>query len=124
MAANYGGSFNFRPRKYSPFVLGRSRSCALFSDSMPSGFARFRGYERLSQSMRLSDESPLSKIETRKKKSINARELIARVLFGKSAATAGEVSATEKPRKVKLKKKWKTSSWLPDPNRRWRVQGW
>ncbi|KAI4314849.1 hypothetical protein L6164_027716 [Bauhinia variegata] len=97
------------------FRMSRSHDSILLSESVTSECAKINGYERLSQSMRLSGEIDLSDGRKRNKRGFG---LLSRV-FAFSRITAHERSevAAEKSEK-------KRSSWLPDPNRRWPIQGW
>ncbi|CAJ1930121.1 unnamed protein product [Sphenostylis stenocarpa] len=77
------------------------------------------GYERLSQSMRLTGEYDFSYKLKKNKKGLG--------LLGKVFSFARISSPHEEPKKVAervVKKEKKRSSWLPDPGRRWPIQGW
>ncbi|KAL9229865.1 hypothetical protein vseg_005285 [Gypsophila vaccaria] len=119
------------PLRCSSLPISRSRSrtsSVLSNDSIPFESARFTRYERLSHSMRLdldADSSLTFRISKDKKTRNKAWVLISRVFsFRRSNASDdilkyddhhGDVIKPVKPRR---------STWLPDPNRRWPVQGW
>lgn len=77
------------------------------------------GYERLSQSMRLSGEYDFSEKYKKNKRGAG--------LLGKVFSFARISSPHEEPNKMAervVKKEKKRSSWLPDPDKRWPIQGW
>ncbi|GAB2279529.1 hypothetical protein Dimus_014169 [Dionaea muscipula] len=128
---------HFKPQRSSSFSiisLRRSRSTVLFSDSIPAESAKYFGYERLSRSMRFSDASTIREIEMEKKSNSDSKGIrfLSRVFSSRKSNTRLEDLAAEEMKKkaekdttkqgMKKKKKW--SSWLPDPDRRWPVQGW
>ncbi|KAK9670212.1 hypothetical protein RND81_13G186400 [Saponaria officinalis] len=124
---------NSRSWRCSSLRLSRSRSSSiLFSDSVPSESSRFTRYERLSESMRLTTgESSLDLGVIKEKKRRNkAWGLISKVLsFRKSNGLDEAVKDVDGVKRDGLRVVEKTvksrrSSWLPDPNRRWPVQGW
>ncbi|KAL2348514.1 hypothetical protein Fmac_002514 [Flemingia macrophylla] len=97
--------------------LSRSHHMLLSSESVTSGCAKIAGYERLSQSMRLSGEHDFSDKHKKHKRGVG---VLAKVFSFKKNSLTHEF---EEPHKV-LKKDKKRSSWLPDPDRRWPIQGW
>lgn len=105
----------------SSFKLCRSDSSLLISESISTECARLASYERLSESMRLGNECVLGKSRSKRNK---AWGIVSKVLsFRKDS---GDMETKQPPefdgeRKKKLKKH---SKWLPDPERRWPVQGW
>ncbi|QCD91024.1 hypothetical protein DEO72_LG4g1986 [Vigna unguiculata] len=77
------------------------------------------GYERISQSVRLSGEHDFSEKYKKNKRGAG--------LLGKVFSFARISSPQEEPNKVAervVKKEKKRSSWLPDPDKRWPIQGW
>lgn len=110
-------SRSFRLPRGPSIRPGRSYSSRLVSETITSEYAGIARYERLSKSMRLSGEQ--SCIE---KKSIRNKDwgLLGKVFSFRK--TPGAAEAKQGPEKVMKKKK--RSSWLPDPDRRWPVQGW
>lgn len=122
----------------SSFRLRRSRSSALYSGSIPSESARFTSYERISHSMRLDDEPFPSSIDwsddesrrkgdggrhSRRRRNRALSSKISRLFsFLRPSARDGEREAGSEKRSARRRKSG--SNWLPDPNRRWPVQGW
>ncbi|KAK4584289.1 hypothetical protein RGQ29_022146 [Quercus rubra] len=104
---------SFRLVRGSSIRLGRSYSSALVPASITSDCDRITGYKRLSQSMRASindNENEYDTIDdttTRNKKRDDEAE---------------KVKKEMNKMKKKVKSKW--SSWLPDSEKRWPVQGW
>ncbi|RDX99087.1 hypothetical protein CR513_17903, partial [Mucuna pruriens] len=95
------------------FRLSRSHHIVLSSESVSSECAKIAGYERLSQSLRLSGEYDFSDKHKRHKKGVG---LLGKVFsFTRISSPQG---------KVMVKKEKKRSSWLPDPQKRWPIQGW
>lgn len=113
--------------------LGRSNSSLLASESISTECARIAGYERLSESMRLSSEFNLHE-RRRSRKNRRAWGVLSKVFsfhkaindHDKNNKQGGVVEEQEEEEKKNMKKKKKKqrSLWLPDPNRRWPVQGW
>lgn len=103
---------SFRLQRDSSMRLGRSNSSLLLSESITAECARITSYERLSESMRLSNEC---NSQLRRKNNRTWR-------FLSKVFSYRKVSEDDAP-KEKTKKQ-ASSSWLPDPNRRWPVQGW
>jgi len=97
------------------FRLSRSERILLSSESITSECAKISTYERLSQSMRLSEEYE------HKKNNKRGIGFITKVLSFRRISTPhqGNVAA-----ELAVKKEKKRSSWLPDPNKRWPIQGW
>lgn len=101
------------------FRLSRSHHILLSSESVTSECAKIAGYERISQSMRLSGEYDFSFKEKNRKRGVG--------LIGKVFSFRRVSSPHEEPNKVVetvVKKEKKRSSWLPDPDKRWPIQGW
>ncbi|KAJ1415310.1 hypothetical protein SESBI_18267 [Sesbania bispinosa] len=94
--------------------LSRSQRILLSSESVTLECSRITGYERLSQSMRLEGECDFRDDEHKKHK--KGMGLLSKVFFFTRISTPKEED-------MAVKKK-KRSSWLPDPNRRWPIQGW
>ncbi|CDP02025.1 unnamed protein product [Coffea canephora] len=105
----------------------RSKGLLLASElASSSDVARLTGYERLSQSTGLPNEygggcKPIS--ITRKHTA--AWRYLGKVFSFKRTGGRGEVAAeaAANPPEAVVKKK-NRSSWLPDRDRRWPVQGW
>ncbi|TKY70382.1 hypothetical protein E2542_SST06672 [Spatholobus suberectus] len=101
------------------FRLSRSHRILLSSESVTSECAKIAGYERLSKSMRLSGEYDFSDKHKKHKRGMG--------LLAKVFSFTRISSSHEEPNKVAqtvVKKEKKRSSWLPDPERRWPIQGW
>ncbi|WOK92275.1 hypothetical protein Cni_G00966 [Canna indica] len=121
-----GGSFRLhRSNSFHVRTVGRSHSSRmLLESSVSSECAQVAKYERLSLSTRSSDEP------RQRGPRVGVWRLLtdafARTISELPAAAynskATEMSAEKKEKKKKKKKRW--SSWLPDPDRRWPVQGW
>lgn len=100
------------------FRLSRSHHI-LLSSELTSECAKIAGYERISQSMRLTGEYDFSFKEKKRKRGVG--------LIGKVFSFRRASSPHEEPNKVVetvVKKEKKRSSWLPDPDKRWPIQGW
>lgn len=108
-------------------ALRRYNSSTLVSESITAECARFAPYERLSESMRLissgRDTSCLGHFGRKNKKGTRALALLGKIFSLRKQADDGadQRSKTAAPELKKLKKR---SSWLPDRERRWPVQGW
>ena len=124
---------SFRLERGSSIRLGRSYRSALIPESVTSECARITSYERLSESMRLSCEYN-SRISTTRNKNktlgILSKVFSFRKTSGhdieteKGAEIVAEEEKVKKETNMKKKKKKKWSSWLPDQDKRWPVQGW
>ncbi|KAK7307537.1 hypothetical protein VNO77_40700 [Canavalia gladiata] len=99
-----------------PLRLSRSHRIVLSSESVNSECAGIAGYERLSQSMRLSGEYDFNDHKQKKHK-------MGMGLLGKVFFSFARISSPHKNPKVPNKEK-KRSSWLPNPETRWPIQGW
>ncbi|GAV68769.1 hypothetical protein CFOL_v3_12272 [Cephalotus follicularis] len=110
---------SFRLQRGSSLRLQRSSSSLLRSESVSAECRRITGYERLSESMRLSDE--LDDVSHRRKK-IRAFGFLSKVFSFRKFD--GDFEKKQGQGVVEEKKKKRRSSWLPDPARRWPVQGW
>lgn len=91
------------------FRLSKSERILLSSESVTSQFA---AYERLSQSMRLNEEYKKNKTNQK------GTRFLSKVL------TFTRISTPHEEHEIKAKKEKKRSSWLPDPHKRWPIQGW
>ena len=118
---------SFRLVRGSSIRLGRSYSSALVPESITSDCDRITGYKRLSQSMRASindNENEYDTIDdttTRNKK--KTWGILRRVFSSRKRDDEAEkVKKETNKMKKKVKSKW--SSWLPDSEKRWPVQGW
>lgn len=118
-------SGSFRLQRGSSTRIGRSNSLLLVSETISSDSARFTGYERLSQSMRLGpdEQNHVDPRHQLKKKTV--------FLLSRIFSRSGRQAQSEKKEQIgrscnngeKKKKSW-YSAWVPDPNQRWPVQGW
>ena len=111
----------------SSIRLGRSYSSALVPESITSDCDRITGYKRLSQSMRASindNENEYDTIDDTTTRNKNKTWGILRRVFSsrKRDDEAEKVKKETNKMKKKVKSKW--SSWLPDSEKRWPVQGW
>ncbi|KAI3462484.1 hypothetical protein Pfo_019147 [Paulownia fortunei] len=126
--AMFCGSFRLEESS-SQRRLGRSNSSLVASELVNSEVARITAYEKLSQSMRLTDESSTSHQHCRRNRAwtsvlkvFSYKKVLNRNV--KRRQTTVETVA-EAPRVVAAgDAKKRRSSWLPDPHRRWPVQGW
>ncbi|KAF7828849.1 hypothetical protein G2W53_020013 [Senna tora] len=96
----------------------RSHSSVLLSESVTSDCAKIAGYERLSKSMRLDGECDFEFSDRRKRNTKVGLGLLSKVF------TFGKLHERPHVAVEKKKKKKNRSSWLPDPDRRWPIQGW
>ncbi|OWM74575.1 hypothetical protein CDL15_Pgr005155 [Punica granatum] len=106
----------------------RSNSSLLLSESITTEYAAVVAYERLSESMRLSssrDTRCVCHFERTNYKKSSSRAL---TLLGKIFSVRKTEGCRNRQPEIgvipaeKKAKKW--SSWLPDPECRWPVQGW
>ena len=102
------------------FGLCRSHGSVLLSESVTSECARITGYERLSKSMRLSGEIDFSDERPKRKRGFG---ILSKVFAFRRMAEGPERPEVEESQTVEKKQK-KRCSWLPDPERRWPIQGW
>lgn len=98
----------------------RSNSTLLASELAASEAARVVAYSRLSQSMRMFDE-PSCGYDNKRRKN-KALTFLMKVFSGKNTGEAAAVKGQTVEKAAEQKKR--RSSWLPDPRRRWPVQGW
>lgn len=112
-------SRSFRIQRGTSFRIGRSYRSALVSETITSEYAGIARYERFSESMRLSGEHT-TETKSRRNKDWGLLTLSKVFSFRKSPGAA----EAKQGRENVVKKKKKRSSWLPDPDRRWPVQGW
>lgn len=121
-------SRSFRLPRGSSLKLGRSNRSLIVSESISSESARFTSYERLSESMRLSGTD--NKYNHGCRKSRSAWGFFNKIFSSKKIDGHDEVNkgqqlvVKDEEKKKKKTAKSSPSSWLPDPNRRWPVQGW
>ncbi|MED6134412.1 hypothetical protein PIB30_036748 [Stylosanthes scabra] len=102
------------------FRLSKSQRVLLSSESVN---LECGGYERLSQSMRITGERDFG--DPQRKHNIKKGNLgilskflsFTRTLSSSSSHHKAEVAAVKKKEK-------KRSAWLPDPQKRWPIQGW
>ena len=98
------------------FRLSRSKRILLSSESVNLECARIGGYERLSQSIRLTGEHDFSDQHKKHKKGMGILSKFLSFTRTSSPHKAAEATAAKKEKK--------RSSWLPDPDNRWPIQGW
>lgn len=115
-------SRSFRSQQQQQQQKRSKRIMLLSSESISAECVAITAYERLSRSVRLSDE--LTGGHRQKSK---ARLFLGRFNFGQQkqhadTAKEGEEKKTRSGAGGKSSSRW--SSWLPDPDRRWPVQGW
>ncbi|PIA52634.1 hypothetical protein AQUCO_01000484v1 [Aquilegia coerulea] len=117
-------SRNFRLHRGSSIKLGRSNSSSLVAESISSESARFIRYERLSQSMRLPEEwNSRDQLQHQRKLTKKPLFLLRRIFSRRAAQDNRKEQVLRSQKEEKTRKSW-YSSWLPDPNQRWPVQGW
>ncbi|KAL5099434.1 hypothetical protein RYX36_003761 [Vicia faba] len=95
------------------FSMSRSERILLSSESVTLECAKIAGYERISQSMKFDEEDEHKK----NKKGIGFLSKILTLTKTSTTHEGNEVAEKEKKEK-------KRSSWLPDPDKRWPIQGW
>jgi hypothetical protein len=113
-------SRSFRLQSGPSFRNGRSYRSALVSETITSEYAGITRYERLSESMRLSGEHT-TETKSRRNKEYWGLLTLSKVFSFRKSTDAAEANIQGPENVVKKKKR---SSWLPDPDRRWPVQGW
>ncbi|CAK8539880.1 unnamed protein product [Lathyrus sativus] len=96
------------------FSMSRSERILLSSESVTSECAKIAGYERLSQSTKLDEEDE-------HKKNNKGIGFLSKVLTLTKTSTTHEGNEVVEKKEKKEKKR---SSWLPDPDKRWPIQGW
>ncbi|XXG81395.1 hypothetical protein AAC387_Pa09g2041 [Persea americana] len=97
----------------------RSKSILLSSECISAECVAFATYERLSRSVRLSGELTGHRRKSRPWLFLNC------FVFGQQKQDGDDTNrAREDKEKKTSRDKSRWSSWLPDPNRRWPVQGW
>lgn len=110
--------------------LERSNSTLLASELVSQEIALVTAYEKLSQSMRLSDEYVSSSYghdndcheqDHRRRNKTGGWSFLTKFFFSRKIDT-NDVKPPEMG--MGLEEKRKRSTWLPDPQRRWPVQGW
>ncbi|KAI6697113.1 hypothetical protein NL676_017232 [Syzygium grande] len=125
-----GGSFRLQGGR--PFSkLGRPNSSLLLSESITAECARAAGYERLSESTRLSTDPAGFGLRQGGgggggggRARGRVASFLTRVFSFVRAPAAGHDGRREAEECGAAKAIKKRSSWLPDPDRRWPVQGW
>ncbi|KAI8552004.1 hypothetical protein RHMOL_Rhmol06G0231400 [Rhododendron molle] len=119
-------SRSFRLERGSPSMrLGRSNRSFLVSDLVSSEISNFTSYERLSESMRITS-GERSRTRSRAWASLVSKAFSFRKTGGGVSGRRVAEDAEETPRVAASAegRKRTRSSWLPDPQRRWPVQGW
>lgn len=107
-------------------MLKRSNSSLLASELVSAEIARVTAYEKLSQSMRLTDEYASSSYghdhdRRRRRRNRSGWSFLTKVFFFKKK---GSHDVNPQPQVDMAAEEKKKSTWLPDPQRRWPVQGW
>ena len=99
----------------------RKNSSLLISESISPECARIAGYERLSASMRMRNEQDIGYGSRKSRVYTFISKVFSFMKISSDCETEqhGDVVTREGERGKK-----KRSSWLPDPERRWPVQGW
>ncbi|KAL0286444.1 UNVERIFIED_CONTAM: hypothetical protein Sangu_2731400 [Sesamum angustifolium] len=114
--------------------IGRSSSSLVASELVTSEIARITAYEKLSQSLRVTaEESPSTNERKQRCRRNKAWTSLVKLFSHKKVENNRNVkhrrvtvaTVAEPPRVVVAgdTKKSRTC-WLPDPHRRWPVQGW
>ncbi|KAJ6288456.1 hypothetical protein OIU76_024446 [Salix suchowensis] len=111
----------FRQERGPSINSGRSSSSLLISESILPECARIAGYDRLSASMRMRNEPDIG---YRSRKSRVCTFIIKAFSFRKVSSDCGTEQPGDTVAREGQSGKKKRSSWLPDPERRWPVQGW
>ncbi|KAG6767942.1 hypothetical protein NC652_018633 [Populus alba x Populus x berolinensis] len=112
---------SFRVERGPSIKFGRSNSSLLVSESISSECTRVARYENLSASMRMSNDQDIG---YRSRKS-RAYTFISKVFsFRKISSDCETRQQADMVTQEEKKGQKKRSSWLPDPERRWPVQGW
>ncbi|XAR57898.1 hypothetical protein NMG60_11026188 [Bertholletia excelsa] len=116
-------SRSFRLDRGHSMRLERSGSSVLASELGCSEIVRITAYERLSQSAGIASRDCPDGFRRRRK---TGAWTLLRKVFSFQKVDGGHMkgrraAATVAPEE---EKKNRRSSWLPDPNRRWPVQGW
>lgn len=107
-------------------MLKRSNSSLLASELVSAEIARVTAYEKLFQSMRLTDEYASSSYghdhDRRRRRNRSGWSFLTKVFSFKKK---GSHDVNPPPQvDMAAEEKKKRSTWLPDPQRRWPVQGW
>ncbi|KAG1341894.1 hypothetical protein COCNU_05G001230 [Cocos nucifera] len=110
-----GSSAPQRSDSYRRRIVGRSWSSRLVLESVSSECAAVAAYGRLSQSMRAFDDPQRQQHKGRLRVALSR-------LFSRKDGAVPKLATEAVAGKTKEKKK--RSKWLPDPDRRWPVQGW
>ncbi|KAL1316416.1 hypothetical protein HN51_068606 [Arachis hypogaea] len=100
------------------FRVSKSQRILLSSESLN---LECGGYERLSQSMRIIGEHDFSDPKRKHSKKGNLGILSKFLSFTSRTFSS---SSHHKEAAVAVKKEKKRSAWLPDPQKRWPIQGW
>ncbi|KAH7860793.1 hypothetical protein Vadar_018030 [Vaccinium darrowii] len=116
-------SRSFRMERGSASMrLGRSNRSFLVSDQVSSEISDFTSYQRLSESMRITSG------ERSRTRSRSLASLVSKAFSFRKTGGVVPAENVREPRRVAAAaeegRKRRRSSWLPDPQRRWPVQGW
>ncbi|KAJ4962192.1 hypothetical protein NE237_022131 [Protea cynaroides] len=119
-------SFRLQAVDYAAGQMQSCKSSILLSETISDDCNRITAYERLSQSMGFSDFE-LSHGRPRKKK----QQIWVCITWVFSMHGHGDRNQNNKEDatavdscKLQVEKKKRHPSWLPDPDRRWPIQGW
>ncbi|CAK9152409.1 unnamed protein product [Ilex paraguariensis] len=108
--------------------LGKSNSSLLASElASSSEIARITAYERLSKSMRLTGESSGGRRRRNRAWALLSKFFCLKKIGDDQITVQRAAKIRAKPPTqvvAEEMKKKRQSSWLPDPHRRWPVQGW
>ncbi|POO02537.1 hypothetical protein TorRG33x02_015210 [Trema orientale] len=100
----------------------------LMSEAISSECSRVTSYERLSESMRLDNEYVPSRSSSRSSITTSTRKNRAYWGILTKVLSFTQVGTKQRTKQIDDRKKNETtkrrSTWLPDPERRWPVQGW
>lgn len=111
---------NFRLQKGTSLRLRRGNSLLLESEHMSLDYARFATYERLSDSTRLTGECCHGRNEEKKRN----LGFLGKVFSFRRVPVDLQMKKRPGPASIEENKGKKKASWLPDPDRRWPLQGW
>ncbi|KAJ4966614.1 hypothetical protein NE237_018463 [Protea cynaroides] len=121
-------SGSFRLQGVNSFMLvGRCHSSIQLSETISEECDKIATYERISQSMRFSGDnefSPERPIKKKKQSWVSVIWIFSKQGPGGRNDKIKEDAAAAGSNKLGEKKKWWRFSWLPDPDRRWPIQGW
>ncbi|KAH0463981.1 hypothetical protein IEQ34_006767 [Dendrobium chrysotoxum] len=121
-----GRMHTFKLQRSQSWLGCRWKTSNLLQDSLSQhkgAFMPMPGYERLSQSMRFFSEEPRQeKLVQRLRQGGWVRKVMGHVFF--LHKVDGDRGVRKEGEGKEKERKKKRSSWLPDPERRWPLQGW